>query len=97
MSEKHAGRAGADDRNVHWFHARFTMNTAAAAITEPQAMTMAKRNQAVIYQNMTWALMYNFGAIPAAAMGLVAPWLAAIGMSASSLVVVLNALRLTRQ
>ena len=62
-----------------------------------QALTMAKRNQAVIYQNMTWALMYNFGAIPAAAMGLVAPWLAAIGMSASSLVVVLNALRLTRK
>ena len=61
-----------------------------------QATAMAARNQAVIYQNMGWALLYNFGAIPAAAMGLVAPWLAAIGMSASSLVVVLNALRLTR-
>ena len=61
-----------------------------------QAIRMSGRTQSVIRQNMLWALMYNFGAIPAAAMGLVAPWLAAVGMSASSLVVVLNALRLTR-
>jgi Cu2+-exporting ATPase len=61
-----------------------------------RAFDMAGRTQRVIRQNMTWALMYNFGAIPAAAMGLIAPWLAALGMSLSSLVVVLNALRLTR-
>jgi len=61
-----------------------------------RAFDMAGRTQRVIKQNMTWALMYNFGAIPAAAMGLIAPWLAALGMSVSSLVVVLNALRLTR-
>jgi Cu2+-exporting ATPase len=61
-----------------------------------QAMVVAARTQRNIYQNMGWALMYNFGAIPAAAMGLIAPWLAAIGMSVSSLLVVLNALRLTR-
>ncbi|MDH3763835.1 MAG: HAD-IC family P-type ATPase, partial [Gammaproteobacteria bacterium] len=57
---------------------------------------MSRRTQSVIRQNMLWALMYNFGAIPAAALGLVAPWLAAIGMSVSSLIVVLNAMRLTR-
>jgi len=64
--------------------------------TVARAFDMAGRTQRVIKQNMAWALMYNFAAIPAAAMGLIAPWLAAIGMSVSSLLVVLNALRLTR-
>ena len=64
--------------------------------TITQAMDIAARNQRIIYQNIAWALVYNFGAIPAAAMGLVAPWLAAIGMSISSLLVVLNASRLIR-
>ena len=50
---------------------------------------------AIIRQNLTWALGYNILAIPAAAMGYILPWMAAIGMSASSLVVVLNALRLS--
>ena len=57
---------------------------------------MARRTRRVIRQNMGWALLYNFGAIPAAAVGLVAPWLAALGMSLSSLLVVVNAMRLTR-
>jgi Cu2+-exporting ATPase len=64
--------------------------------TVARAFDMAGRTRRVIKQNMAWALLYNFGAIPAAAMGLIAPWLAAIGMSVSSLLVVLNALRLTR-
>ncbi len=64
--------------------------------TVARAFAMAGRTQRVIKQNMAWALMYNFTAIPAAAMGLIAPWLAALGMSVSSLLVVLNALRLTR-
>ncbi|MDH3219444.1 MAG: heavy metal translocating P-type ATPase [Gammaproteobacteria bacterium] len=60
------------------------------------AFDMSSRTRNIIRQNMIWALMYNFGAIPAAAAGLVAPWLAALGMSLSSLIVVLNALRLLR-
>ncbi len=59
-------------------------------------VVMARRSLTVIRQNLTWALVYNLLALPLAAMAMVAPWMAAIGMSASSLVVVLNALRLTR-
>jgi Cu2+-exporting ATPase len=57
---------------------------------------LGRKTQTVICQNLAWAIAYNLLALPAAAMGLVAPWLAAIGMSASSLLVVANALRLTR-
>ena len=55
---------------------------------------IATRTLRIIKQNLGWALLYNLIAIPAAAMGYVDPWLAALGMSASSLVVVLNAMRL---
>jgi len=49
-----------------------------------------------VRQNLAWAVVYNAVALPLAAAGLVPPWAAAIGMSASSLIVVLNALRLSR-
>ena len=54
----------------------------------------ARATRAVIKQNLAWAILYNLSAVPLAAAGLVAPWMAAIGMSLSSLVVVFNALRL---
>jgi Cu2+-exporting ATPase len=50
----------------------------------------------VVRQNLGWALCYNLAAVPLAALGLVPPWLAALGMSMSSLGVVLNARRLAR-
>ena len=56
--------------------------------------TLALRARRVIAQNLGWALAYNLVAIPAAAFGLIAPWVAALGMSASSLLVAGNALRL---
>ncbi|MGD8614091.1 MAG: heavy metal translocating P-type ATPase [Gammaproteobacteria bacterium] len=56
----------------------------------------ARRTRAIIAQNLAWAALYNLGAVPAAALGLVPPWLAAIGMSLSSLLVVGNSLRLQR-
>jgi Cu2+-exporting ATPase len=62
----------------------------------PQGMRLAGRALRVIRQNLSWAAGYNLLALPAAALGFVAPWMAAIGMSSSSLLVVLNALRLTR-
>jgi Cu2+-exporting ATPase len=50
----------------------------------------------IIRQNLWWSFAYNFIALPLAIAGLVTPWLAGIGMSASSLLVVLNSLRIQR-
>ncbi|WP_096086279.1 heavy metal translocating P-type ATPase [Agaribacterium haliotis] len=61
-----------------------------------EAMQFSARVKRVIRQNLSWALGYNALALPAAALGYIPPWLAAIGMSLSSLVVVLNSLRLSR-
>ena len=64
------------------------------------ALVMARRiaceSVAVIQQNQRWALLYNLVAIPLAALGFVPPWLAALGMSFSSLCVIGNALRIGR-
>jgi len=63
----------------------------------PQAMRVARNAMRVVRQNLAWSLVYNFSAVPAAALGFVSPWLAALGMSLSSLAVVLNARRLASQ
>jgi len=63
--------------------------------TLPEGVALARKTQQIIRQNLGWALGYNLIAIPAAALGYVTPWLAGIGMSGSSLLVVLNALRLS--
>jgi Cu2+-exporting ATPase len=61
-----------------------------------EGTAIAHQTLRIIRQNLGWAIAYNLIALPAAALGYVAPWMAAIGMSSSSLLVVLNALRLTR-
>jgi Cu2+-exporting ATPase len=63
--------------------------------TLAEGVALARKTQQIIRQNLGWALGYNLIAIPAAALGYVTPWMAGIGMSASSLLVVLNALRLS--
>ena len=60
------------------------------------ARMIAGQMQQVMTQSRRWALLYNLCAVPFAAIGLVPPWLAAIGMSLSSLLVILNALRVGR-
>lgn len=60
------------------------------------AVSISQRMRGVIRQNFAWAIGYNLLAVPFAMAGLVPPWLAALGMSLSSLIVVLNALRLRR-
>jgi len=62
----------------------------------PQAIMLARRTRSIVRQNLAWALAYNLVALPLAATGQVTPWIAALGMALSSLLVTLNALRLTR-
>jgi len=61
-----------------------------------EAVDLSRRTRRIIRQNIGWAIGYNVLAVPLAASAALAPWMAAIGMSASSLLVVLNALRLRR-
>ncbi len=58
--------------------------------------TVGQQARRVIVQNIAWALGYNLTLVPVAFMGYIVPWIAAIGMGASSLLVTLNALRLVR-
>jgi Cu2+-exporting ATPase len=60
------------------------------------ALNLARRTRSVIIENLLWAGLYNGLMLPFAALGWITPVWAAIGMSISSLTVVLNALRLTR-
>jgi len=63
----------------------------------PVLLDTARRTVAVVRQNLRWSLFYNAASVPLALVGWLPPWLAGIGMALSSLVVVLNALRLTRR
>lgn len=60
----------------------------------PPARALSVQAIRILAQNRRWSLAWNLGAIPFAALGFVPPWLAAIGMSLSSLAVVLNSLRI---
>lgn len=60
-----------------------------------QAFDLARRTRRNILENLLWATLYNGLMLPFAALGWITPVWAAIGMSVSSLIVVLNALRLT--
>jgi Cu2+-exporting ATPase len=62
-----------------------------------EAVATARHARTVIRENLAWAVVYNVVAVPAAALGFVTPLLAAVGMSVSSLAVVLNAMRLLRR
>lgn len=61
-----------------------------------RAFEHARRSRRIIRQNLVWSALYNLGMIPLAAAGLVPPFIAAIGMSSSSLLVVFNSLRLRK-
>jgi len=58
------------------------------------AIEVAQHARSIVRQNLAWALVYNLVSVPLAAAGLISPWVAALGMSISSLAVVTNAARL---
>jgi Cu2+-exporting ATPase len=70
------------------------VNPSLEALTE--AIDTARALRRVIRQNLGWALGYNVIALPLALAGMLEPWIASLGMSLSSLVVIANALRLAR-
>lgn len=57
-------------------------------------LLISHKTNNIIKQNIVWALVYNVSVTPLAMMGILTPWMAAIGMSLSSLLVVLNAKRI---
>ena len=57
---------------------------------------IARRTRQLIRQNLSWAVLYNASVMPLAVSGALKPWMAALGMSLSSLLVVANAARLVR-
>ena len=61
-----------------------------------RAVALARKTLRIIRQNLWWSFTYNFISVPLAMAGLVTPWMAGIGMAGSSLLVVLNAMRLQR-
>ena len=63
----------------------------------PQMLDQARRTRRIIQQNLSWATAYNLIAVPLAVLGYVKPWIAALGMSLSSLLVLGNALRLLKR
>ena len=62
----------------------------------PQALLLARKSLRIVRQNLGWAAAYNIICVPLALAGLMPAWLAGLGMALSSLLVVLNAARLSR-
>lgn len=80
----------------------FVQNSADATLLNssldilPRTLAFARKSRRIIRQNVIWSVSYNATAITFALMGLLPPWLAALGMSLSSILVVSNAGRLRR-
>ncbi|MDP3619481.1 MAG: cation-translocating P-type ATPase [Ramlibacter sp.] len=60
-----------------------------------QLLRLARRTRRVVRQNLAWAAIYNAVCVPLAVVGAMPPWLAGLGMAASSLLVVANSARLS--
>ncbi len=61
-----------------------------------KTLRLARRTLRVVRQNLWWAAIYNAVCVPLAVVGWLPAWLAGLGMALSSLLVVLNALRLSK-
>jgi Cu2+-exporting ATPase len=60
------------------------------------ALLLSRRTLTIVRQNLSWAAVYNAVCVPLAVVGMLPAWLAGLGMASSSLLVVLNALRLSK-
>ncbi len=63
--------------------------------TVAQTLLRSRRTLSIVRQNLCWAALYNVVCVPLAVVGWLPAWLAGLGMALSSLLVVLNALRLS--
>ena len=70
------------------------LNSNLSAVDE--LLAAAKQTRKTIRNNLNWSLIYNAVILPVAMLGYVAPWVAVIGMSASSILVVTNSLKLLK-
>jgi Cu2+-exporting ATPase len=96
LARAHAGMALAQGAAVARSQADFILlNPSLLAI--PAAIATARLARRVVAQNLAWAAAYNALTLPLALAGVLTPWMASLGMSLSSLLVVANALRLARQ
>jgi Cu2+-exporting ATPase len=68
----------------------------ASLMAIPDALSLARKADSLMRQNLALALFYNLAAVPLAVVGLVTPLIAALAMSSSSILVICNALRLGR-
>jgi Cu2+-exporting ATPase len=59
----------------------------------PEALDLSRAAMRLVRRGFAWAVAYNAAALPLAAFGLIGPWEAALGMGASSIIVMLNASR----
>ena len=97
-----AAMAAADTSLAIFPRDSFVQNAADAVMVGNRTATLAavlrlaQHSRRIIRQNVMWSVCYNFSVIPLALLGMVPPWLAALGMSLSSLLVVGNAGRLRR-
>ncbi len=62
----------------------------------PLLIAQARRTMRIVKQNLIWAATYNATCVPLAVVGMLPAWLAGLGMALSSLLVILNAARLSR-
>lgn len=61
-----------------------------------QCVFHARKTMTIVHQNLWWALVYNAASVPLAIAGWMPAWAAGLGMATSSLLVIVNALRLAR-